>query len=166
MKNILILITALFFISACGDDKTNQNLREEGHADVSQFVNFPEKMNNCELHKLHYTEPDYGNTYLFTVVCPHSTVSTSYMNGKQQMNVSVSAGDLNKQVISENDQVTELFKQKLSFFDNINTQTVDCSLIENQNSLYSCSATQSKIVDNKIVENLISMKCNQSECTF
>lgn len=29
MKNILILITALFFISACGDEKTNQNLRKE-----------------------------------------------------------------------------------------------------------------------------------------
>lgn len=166
MKNILILITALFFISACGDVETNMSLETQGHANVSQFVNFPEKMNNCELHKLHYTEPSYNDIYLFTVVCPHSTVSTSYMNGKQQMNVSVSAGDLNKQVISESDQVTEVFKQKLSFFDNINTQSVDCSLIENQNSSYSCSATQSKIVDNKIVENLISMKCNQVECTF
>jgi len=166
MKNISILIMALFFISGCGDSQTRHSLQQEGYADVSKFVNLPEKMKNCEVYKLKYDETNKITVNLFTVVCPNSTVSTSYTEGKTQRNVIVSSGDLNKQVISEKDKVIELFNQKLSFFDNINTQTVDCGLIENQNSLYSCSATQSQIADSKILKNLISMKCNESECTF
>ncbi len=176
MKNTLILIASLFLISACGDPKTNESLFKEGHADVSKFVNFPNKMKNCELHKLIYNEPSKANIHLYTVICPNSTVSTHYTQGKEDFRVSVSTGDLTQQVSSEKDKVTELFKSKINFLDNLNLSTINCTAIENKchtndsgyqcsdTIYYSCSVTQSKIVDNKIVENLVSMKCNTSEC--
>ncbi len=175
MKNTLILIASLFLISACGDPKTNQSLVKEGNANVSQFVNFPDKMKNCELYKLHYDEPSKGNI-LYTVICPNATVSTNYTQGKEDFRVSVSVGDLTQELSSEKDKVTELFKSKINFLDNLNLSTTNCTAIEDkchkndtdyqcsEKSYYSCSVTQSKIVDNKIVENLVSMKCNTSEC--
>ncbi len=174
MKNIFILIIALFFISGCGDPQTRHSLQQEGHANVSQFVNFPEKMKNCELHKIRYKEKDTTHITLFTVVCPNSTVSTSYTEGKEQRNVIVSSNDQ----YNKESSVLELFKQKTSFLDNIKESTFSCQPIENsctqnkdggyhcssENEYYNCSVKQSKIVDHQIVENSISMKCNSTEC--
>lgn len=172
MKNILILIIALFFISGCGDKQTKLALQKEGYVNSSKFVNFPEKMKNCELYQIQYRNNYTQN--LFTVVCPNSTVSTSYTEGKQQVNVIVSSNDQ----YNKESSVLELFKQKTSFLDNIKESTFSCQPIENsckqnkdggyhcssENEYYNCSVKQSKIVDHQIVENSISMKCNSTEC--
>lgn len=163
MKNILILIAALFLISACGDKETNLSISKQGHAEVSKFVNFPDSMENCQLHKLEYNEPNNGLAYLYTVVCPHSTTSTSYKEGKQQINVTVSSGEINNKPLTEQQQVTKLFNEKTSFLDNIVPDSSFCDITTNQ-KYYSCTSIQRKELNNKITENLISMKCNTTEC--
>lgn len=162
MKNILILIAALFLISSCGDSQVKKDIETKGNSDVSHFVNFPDEMNNCKLFKLRYKETDNKRT-LFTVVCPHSTTTTSYTSGKQFVNIVSSSGDINNKTLTEQQQVIKLFNEKTSFLDNIVPDSSFCDITTNQ-KYYSCTSIQRKELNNKITENLISMKCNTTEC--
>ncbi len=176
MKYFFVLIS-FFLISACTPD-VELNKANRTNEDVTRYYNFPESMKNCKAYWINEIS-DYDLTGSGPVIrvihCPSSSTTTSYQDGKIQTEINIT--DYNIQ--DNKDVVLKLFKEKTNFLENIQESTFTCAEINppcnknengfsrcsvDQNQYYNCSVTQSKIVDNKIVENLVSMKCNTSEC--
>lgn len=179
MKYFFILISILF-LSACqneAESKAEAQLKKR-HFDITYQYNFPETMKHCKVYSFHSVNSNNTIKYSSAIHCPMATTTLSYRNGKFANETTTTDQNLH-QYEQIDETVLNTFKEKTNFLDNIKESTFSCTEIDkkcsknengfyqcsvNQNEYYSCSVTQSKIVNNKIVDNLVSMKCNTTEC--